>query len=128
MTDGELEYLLSADTLRAWAPYSLAWRCTLFHRQFPDRWIDRFTLGQLYRNAGIKKKAIVVRRVPERRTQRLQEFEDRVLELHEHVQSIVARGGHLVFIDESVFTARSFQMRAWAREYDNVLLEDRTRR
>ena len=108
ITDEEIAFLTNSDNLRAWAPYSLAWRCTLFHRQFPDRWLDRFTLGQLYRNAGIKKKAIAVRRAPQRKTQRLQEFEDRILELHEQVERIVSTGGHLVFIDESIFTSQGF--------------------
>jgi hypothetical protein len=42
------------------------------------------------------------------------------------VEAIQAAGGHLVFIDESTFTARAFQMSAWAQKHDNVLVEDRT--
>ena len=124
--DEEIEFLTSSETLRAWAPYSLQWRCTLFHRRYPDRWLAPWTLSQLYRNAGIKKKSILTRRAPQRKTQRLEEFEDKVLQLHRQVQEIQAAEGHLVFIDESTFTARAYQQRAWAQECDNVLVEDRT--
>ena len=112
--DEEIEFLTSTDNLRAWSPFSLDWRCTLFHRRFNDRWIARHTLARLYRNLGIKKKAIIVKRVPQRKTQRMGEFEKKVVQLNQNVRQIVERGGHLVFIDESTFTARSFQMRAWA--------------
>ena len=30
-------------------------RCVMFHRQFPDKWIDRHTLSKVMRNAGLKK-------------------------------------------------------------------------
>jgi hypothetical protein len=126
ITDQEIEYLTSPETLRAWAPYSLSWRCTMFHRRYPDRWLAPHVLAQLYRNAGIRKKTVNIRRVAQRRTQRLDEFENKVIELHEQVQSILAAGGHLVYLDESTFTSRAFQQRAWARENENILVEDRT--
>jgi len=114
ITAEEVDYLVDPVNLRAWASYSLEWRCTLFHRKFPNRWISRFTIGRLMSRCGVKKKAIVVRRAPQRKTQRLDEFEDRIVALHERVKEIKAAGGHLVFIDECIFSARGFQMRAWA--------------
>ena len=64
VTAEEILYLIDADNLRTWASYSLEWRCTLFHRKFPDRWINRYVLGRLYRDFGVKKKQVVIKRAP----------------------------------------------------------------
>ena len=56
----------------------------------------------------------------------MDEFEDRLLKLAARVKEIQAAGGHLVFADESIFNARSFQMEAWSAPGQNILVEDRT--
>ena len=57
---------------------------------------------------------------------RLEEFETKILALDETVSRILESGGHLVFCDECVFTARGFQSTAWAMPGENVVIEDRT--
>ena len=42
------------------------------------------------------------------------------------MKGIIASGGHLVFADESIFKSRGFQKTAYARPYENVVVEDRT--
>jgi len=49
ITAEEVQFLTDPTNLRAWASYSLSGRCVLFHRRFPDRWLDRLTLGRLLR-------------------------------------------------------------------------------
>lgn len=82
VTAEELEYIIDPDNLRTWSSYSLDWRCTLFHRKFPNRWISRHTLSSIMRRCGIKKKVIVVKRAPQRLTQRLDEFEGKIVALN----------------------------------------------
>lgn len=60
VTDSELQYLLDEETLRLWAPLTLPERCVRFHRRFPDRILRPKLLGKLMRQAGCKKKKIIV--------------------------------------------------------------------
>ena len=126
ITDEEVEFLTNRNTIREWAPYSLIVRCGLFHRRFPDRRISARTLRKVMLEMGFKKKIIKVVNAPQRKSDRLEEFENKILELDETVSRILEQGGHLVFCDECVFTARGFQTHAWARRGDNVVVEDRT--
>ena len=57
---------------------------------------------------GFRKKVIKIVNAPRRKSDRLEEFENKVLELDEIVTRILETGGHLVFCDECVFTARGF--------------------
>jgi len=75
---------------------------------------------------GFKKKVIKVVNAPQRKSERMDEFENKVLELDETVSRILKQGGHIVFCDECIFTARGFQTHAWARQGENVIVEDRT--
>ena len=126
LTPEEAEFLLGSENQQAWAHVPLLGRCILFHRRFPERWLGRVTLGRIMRKAGLRKKVVRVRNAPQRSTQRLEEFEDRTVALDDFVKGIQAKQGHLVFADEAVFTARGFQMSAWARPGENVEVEDRT--
>ena len=56
----------------------------------------------------------------------MEEFEDKILELEMTIRRIEEQGGHLVFCDECIFTARGFQTHAWAKPGENVIVEDRT--
>ena len=128
LTPEEFEYLTCPGNLQAWAHLSLLGRCVMFHRRFPERWLGRVTLGRILRKAGLRKKAVTVRNQPQRRTQRLEEFENRTLALQEEIEKIQAKKGHLVFADEALFKARDFQMAAWSLPGQNVQVEDRTGR
>jgi len=45
---------------------------------------------------------------------RIEEFENKTLALQAQIDEIKKQQGHLIFLDESVFTARGFQMKAWS--------------
>ena len=60
------------------------------------------------RKAGLRKKRITVRNVPQRKTQRIEEFEDKTIKLDDFVKQILEQKGHLIFADECVFKARGF--------------------
>ena len=76
--------------------------------------------------AGITIKKVRIVNIPQRRSQRFDEFDNKILDLEKKVELALARGDHLVFIDECVFKARGFKMKAWSGPGDNVLVEDRT--
>jgi len=75
---------------------------------------------------GFRKKMIRVINAPQRKSDRVDEFEDKIVKLWETVSRIIEQGGHLVFCDETIFKARGFQTHAWAMGGQNVVVEDRT--
>ena len=89
LTDEELEFLMRSSTIQLWAPYNISYRCALFHRQFPDRRISGRVLRKVMLQAGLKKKVIKVIRAPQKRSARLEEFEDRTLELDQQVSRVL---------------------------------------
>ena len=79
------------------------------------------------RKAGFKRKKVVINNVPARRTQRISEFEKKIVALDEQVQAILKTDEHLVFVDEAVFSARSYQeLKAWSGPRSNIVVEDRS--
>ena len=108
ITPEEFRFLTCDENIQAWAHLPLLARCIMFHRQYPDRWIRLETLRVILKNAGFKKKMVVVRKAPKRKTLRLTEFEDRVIALDDFVKKILAEKGHLVFADEAIFTSKGF--------------------
>ena len=122
----ELEFLLDPDTHRDWAHFSLAQRCVMFHRRFPDRWLQPWDLSKIMREAGMRKKRVSVTRAPAKFTQRLEKFDREIVALCERVEGIIAKGGHLVFADEAIFAARGFQMKAWSLPNETIHVSDRS--
>ena len=51
-------WITKQSTLVEQAGFSLAHRCKLFHRKFPDRWTNPTALANLYRKHGIKMKKV----------------------------------------------------------------------
>lgn len=128
ITPEEISFLTDSQTLREWAPLSILVRCGMFHRKFPDRRISAKVLNKVMSQCGLKKKKIKVINVPQRKSDRKEEFEDKILQLDTTVKRIQEQGGHLVFCDECIFTARGFQTHAWSKPGENIVVEDRTGR
>ena len=59
LTEAHISYLIDPTILQIWASYSLKERAQLFHRSFPELRISSSTIAKLYRQHGIKYKAIV---------------------------------------------------------------------
>ncbi|MEO1945235.1 MAG: hypothetical protein ABGY11_13120 [Candidatus Thioglobus sp.] len=60
------------------------------------------------RRAGLTKKTIVVKKIPSRRTLRISEFENLIVGLDNKIQAIQKDKEHLVFIDEAIFSMKSY--------------------
>ena len=64
LTPEEFDYLTCEENINAWAHLPLMARCIQFHRKFPDRWINRQTLGKILRKAGHQVKVITINKAP----------------------------------------------------------------
>ncbi len=60
LRDNHIQFLISQEILDLWADKTLAERCVLFHRKFPEIKISPSTLSLLYRRNGIRKKVIIL--------------------------------------------------------------------
>ncbi len=107
-TQAEISYIIDPDFQQQYAHISLLGRCILFHRYFPDRRIDRWVMSRIMRRAGLTKKTIVVKKIPSRRTLRISEFENLIVGLDNKIQAIQKDKEHLVFIDEAIFSMKSY--------------------
>ena len=109
ITDEELRFIIGPKQLQKQAPYSLAHRCKLFHRQFPSRRIKVPLMRKLLRQAGIKKKAIITRRCCANTSSKRRE-KDRtdLLALADRMEEYYRQERHILYIDECVFTARGY--------------------
>ena len=58
LTNSDLNFLVAQTTLIAWAGYSLQERCKLFHRYNISKTITASQLRKVYKQHGVKKKAI----------------------------------------------------------------------
>ena len=90
------------------APYSLSMRCTLFHRKFPARRIKLEVLRKILRQAGIKRKVVVTKRVAARKEERVDQFREMTITLASKIEAAVTGPRHLLWIDEAVFTAQGY--------------------
>ena len=61
-----------------------------------------------------------------RTPEKTKEHEEHTLVLHDHVQTLLANGEHIIYVDECCFVARSFQQQAWSNQKETILVEDRT--
>ena len=64
LTNSDLDFLVNAETLRAWAGQSLAERCALFHRQDISKAITPSQLRRIYRQHSVRKKVCRFVKVP----------------------------------------------------------------
>jgi hypothetical protein len=80
------------------------------------------------KSVGIKKKALRVQNAPQKKTLSLEVYGDQIVELDDRLDKIVRDGSHLLWLDEVVFSARSYEhRRAWSNLNENVHVEDRSR-
>ena len=89
LTEEEAAFLLSDETLTAWAPYSIPLRCVLFNRKFTERRMKPWVLGGIMKKAGLKKKQVVIVKAPLRRTARLDVFDEKSLLLDVRVNELL---------------------------------------
>ena len=66
ITDEEVGFVTSQESQRRWAILSIEKRCTLFHRQYPDRRIRKGVMLKVMKLAGLKRKKVEVCNVPAR--------------------------------------------------------------
>ena len=53
-----IDYIVNEETLKLWTGLSIKDRCIHFHRKYPEIKMSASMLSQIYKNHGIKKRAI----------------------------------------------------------------------
>ena len=89
-------------------------RCTMFHRTFTDRRIKPDIISKVFKWFGITKKKVEDQNVPIRLEERQPEFKQDILMLDDKIHEILEDGGHLVYLDETLFKSKDFMRRAYS--------------
>ena len=92
----------------------------MFHRQFPNRRIKPRIISKVYKYFGITKKKVKVQNIPARLEERTTEFEQSVLQLDNQIHDAIAKGGHLVYLDETVFKKNDYTRQAYSNPKQNL--------
>ena len=90
ITDNELLFLIDPESLRELAPCSLKERASKFSLRFPGRVIQPWTISSIMRKAGIRKKAIIIRKQAARLDARKEEFAEKIVKLADFMERLYA--------------------------------------
>ena len=112
-----IDFLLSHETLRRWAGFTLKQRCKLFHRQFVNKKIAVTSLRRLYLKHGIKRKAVRQEKLKPQHV--MNDFSARCKLVLGEMEAVHAQGRKLLFLDELNFTKLSFQSVYWSVKRSN---------
>ena len=104
-----VDFLCSHETLKKWTGYPLAQRCVLFHRVWTNKRITPPALSKLYRKQGVRLKAVRQFKLPSDCD--LDRYVRLVDECREEVKDAIKNGIRLIYLDETVFTKRTYQTR-----------------
>ena len=107
-----LNYLVDPGTLKSWAGRTLQERRVLFHRMYPDIKISLYHLRLAYKEAGVKKKMIRIKKqVHERHRQRiLEQTQDAKM----GVEKAKADGYRVIYCDEMCTTKSTIPKTDWS--------------
>ena len=117
-----LDFLSSPQTLNRWAHLSLKMRVIMFHRAFPEVKISVTLLRRLYKKHGIKFKCIF-------RGKKDIDFDDQFYrdffrQMYDGVKVARLRDIKLLWVDETMFTFRTFAARAWSAKHQSIEVKD----
>ena len=112
MTQPQLDYLTDPQTLKLWSGLTLDQRRVMLHRQFPELKISRYHLRLAYRQAGIKKKAIRIKKSkpPQNQEKINQETKNAFKEL---MEARLERH-RIIYCDEMCTTRSTIQKAEWS--------------
>ena len=118
-----IAYLCSGGTLQAWADRTLKERAVLFHRRFGEIKIDYSTILRVYREHGIKRKAL--RYVKTLKYQAPEKRAEQTRMMLAEVSRAVECGKRLIYVDEAMFTTSTMLDRGYSGKRQNVTLEEK---
>ena len=94
----------------------------MFHRQFPELKLSATSLSRLYKENGIRFKAI--QKVKKTINFHNQEYRTMFVSMMQAVEKVKQEGIPLVFLDEAVFTFNTFKAKAWSKAYSSITVKD----
>ncbi len=100
---------------------TLAARAKMFHRRFPDKRITPNALRLLYRKNNIRlRKVYAAKQQPARHAVRYALEAD---SCRHSLRQAISTGAPIVYLDETVFTSRTYQPRDYGRQGERVEVE-----
>ena len=123
LTQEHLDFLVGPATLKSWSGLSLNERCVLFHRRFPEVKISRYYLRLAYQQAGIKKKAIRIKKQVS--PQHQAKIHEEAAEALNGLEAARNEGERIVYLDELCTTKSTIQKSEWSarRHYPKTDVE-----
>jgi transposase len=118
LNDTHLAFLLDRNTLIRWAGRTLGERAVLFELRFPQKRLAVTTLRRLYLAHGVKRKKVRQEKVMP--LSAWENFEERRRDLIANLAQAREEGRKVIYLDEIVFSKRSFLGVDWSRANQNL--------
>lgn len=123
LSNSDRDFLVNRETLVAWAGYSLQERCKLFHRRDISKTITPSQLRKVYKQSGIKKKAIrMVKRQKPGSKRKWDITEEQILD---QLNQSDAEGRRFLCCDETAFNKYTNSKLDWSRPGQNQEVDKR---
>jgi hypothetical protein len=119
--DHHIQYLISQETLNEWAEKTLAERCVLLHRKFPELKISTSYLSLIYKRNSIRRKVIILGK--ELRPWQRDKFSAMFLQMKSEIREALSMKKKIVFVDESMFTTAQRLTHAFSNKKSNIRVD-----
>ena len=101
---------------------SLSQRCVLFHRRFPDVKISHSLLYRFYRSNKIRYKKI--KRTKFDVDYSIPKYRDQLVDMKHKLEQAELEQRKIIYIDEAVFSFKTFKTNAWSSAYSNLKIDN----
>lgn len=115
LTQDQVDYLISEQTLKLWKAEPLKQRCVLFHRQYPDTKLSHMTLHRLYCKHKITfKKCITKTAMTDHKKSTIL---DNQITCIEQILKYKSEGKLILYLDETNFMAKKHEQHSYAKQH-----------
>lgn len=119
-----MAFLIRQETLVDYAHLSLAQRCIMFHRSYPEAKISPSTLLRLYKAHKISYKK--VKRVKPQIDLLAGRYRTLALEMLRLIDEARTKALKVIYVDEAVFTFNTFERKAWSNRGTTITVPEKS--
>ncbi len=119
--DHHVEFLISQETLNDQAEKTLAERCVLLHRKFPELKISPSYLSLIYKKNSIRRKVIILGK--ELRPWQRDKFSAMFQQMKSEIRDALSMKKKILFVDESMFTTAQRLTHAFSNKKSNIRVD-----
>ena len=123
LTDEHFNFLKSEQTLIAWAGFSLAERCKMFHRKYTDKSISTTRLASFYKRHHIRKK--MIRRVKKSSASQINTRLEKQRYLVDQLKEMRRQKIKVIYLDETCFTKRTILSSTYCAKGQNIQVDEK---